>query len=191
MFELKNTALHNITQAKMKMIGVNNYSLILNTLFLASALSRITTTSEKRALLLAEDASRLTRDEVKTTRRYDYMSIFGSIQSDEDDVSNVSQENTAPTTTTTSTTTTTTTTTTSSTTTTENSMIQSLHELIQTQPHLTPTSDDPTSIQLSRRENINSFLDGMSVMNDNGPNPRDVSNAFGNRPRAMLNSFRA
>eukprot|EP00956_Cyclotella_meneghiniana_P010978 scaffold15382_cov104-Cyclotella_meneghiniana.AAC.4 len=108
--------------------------------------------------------------------------------SDVDDVSNVQLENTAPTTTTTSTTTTTTT---SSTTTTEKNMIQSLHELIQTQPHLTPTSDDPTSIQLSRRENINSFLDGMSVMNDNGPNPRDVSNAFGNRPRAMLNSFRA
>eukprot|EP00956_Cyclotella_meneghiniana_P024101 scaffold48075_cov39-Cyclotella_meneghiniana.AAC.3 len=161
----------------MKMIGVNNYSLILHSLFLAltihAALSRITTTSEKRALLLAEDASRLTRDE-----------------SDVDDVSNVSQENTAPTTTTTSTTTTTTTTT-SSTTITEKNMIQSLHELIRTQPHLTPTSDDPTSIRLSRRENINSFLDGMSVMNDNGPNPRDVSNAFGNRPRAMLNSFRA
>lgn len=187
----------------MKMISLNNHSSILNTLLLAlifhTALCRITT-SEKRTLLLAEDASRLTRNEAKATRRYDYMSIFGSSKPDDDgivDVSNVEQETTAPattttlTTTSTSTTTTTTTTLSSTTSTTNKNMIQSLHELIQTQPHLTPTSDNPTSIQLSRKENINSFLDGMSVMNDNGPNPRDVSNAFGSRPKAMLNSFRA
>jgi hypothetical protein len=136
--------------------------------------SRIVAT-EKRSLLLLEDASRISRNEVKETKIQDYISIFGQQENaiivytdvftqqeatDEQEVTN-------------------------------KTMIQSLYELIEDHSDLAPTTDDPTSIMLLRRESVNSFVDGRSEMNDSGPNARDVSNAFGNGPSSILNSFGA
>ena len=71
-------------------------------------------------------------------------------------------------------------------------ILQSLYDLIQNNyiSDLISLSDDVTSIPLLRREDVNSFVDGMMEMDDSGPNARDVSNAFVG-PDSVLNSFGA
>ena len=166
--------------------------------------------SSKRSLLLAENASRTSRNESEQTKTYDYISIFGSQQDTQAYSDIFSMDTQTRTSTTASPETTKTsqqdtsviysdfftahtqnTTSTTETLETNKTILQSLHKLINQRPDLVSVSDDPTSIMLLRRESTNSFLDGMSAMDDSGPNARDVSNAFGNGPSSILNSFAA
>ncbi|KAL7476522.1 hypothetical protein ACHAW6_002381 [Cyclotella cf. meneghiniana] len=146
----------------------------------------------ERALLLSEAESRANHNEVEETRVQDYLSIFGS--QDEftftySDIFSAHHKTQSATSSASQTS--------SSTTslvhdeTTQSTLIQSLHDLIKHRSDLSSSSDDPTSIMLLRREGTNSFLDGMSAMDDSGPNARDVSNAFGKGPSSILNSFGA
>ncbi|KAL3790289.1 hypothetical protein HJC23_002915 [Cyclotella cryptica] len=145
-----------------------------------------------RLLLLSEVESRANHHVVEETRVQDYISIFGSqeeftfaysdifstqheTQSITSSASQISTHTTFPT----------------QDEATESTLLQTLHEMIENRSDLSSTSDDPTSIMLLRREGTNSFLDGMSAMDDSGPNARDVSNAFGNGPSSILNSFGA
>ncbi|KAL7514384.1 hypothetical protein ACHAXN_011661 [Cyclotella atomus] len=141
------------------------------------AASRITP-PDHRSLLLEEDASRLRHYEFEETKHHDYISIFGSQQDTTISYSEAFSQTVTGATETTSQA--------------ENqTMIHSLHGMIEERTDLSSTSDDPTSIMLLRRERMNSFVDGLSEMNDGGPNARDVSNAFGNGPDSILNSFGA
>jgi hypothetical protein len=146
----------------------------------------------ERALLLSEVESRANHNEVEETTVQDYLSIFGSKEEFTFTYSDIfsthhetlsiasSASQTSPSTTSLA-----------QDEATQSTLIQSLHELIKHRSDLSSTSDDPTSIMLLRREGTNSFLDGMSAMDDSGPNARDVSNAFGRGPSSILNSFGA
>jgi hypothetical protein len=125
-----------------------------------------------RSLLLSEEASRVPHSEADQIKTYDYISIFGQSGASTSTFYKYDEFFTE-----------------TAATQTQSNMIQSLHSLIENRPDLDAPTDDPTSIMLLRRE-TNSFADGMSVMDDNKPNARDVSNAFVG-PDSVLNSLGA
>lgn len=135
---------------------------------------------DQRSLLIEEVASRLRQNEFEEAKQHDYISIFGSQQNAIISYSETFSQTTAETSTE------------MTHQATENkTTIHSLHNMIEERTDLFATTDDPTSIMLLRREGINSFVDGLSEMDDSGPNARDVSNAFGSGPNSILNSFGA